>query len=121
MAFNAEDLALIDRTREVRIETSMPDGEAHRTIIWVVVDGGDVFVRSYQGAQARWYREALANPSVVLHVGDRRLPARVAHVTDPEWIARTSAALERKYAGDPATRRMNRAEVLDLTLRLESA
>ena len=43
------------------IETSMPGGVTHRTTIWAIVDGDDVFVRSYVGADARWYREAVAN------------------------------------------------------------
>jgi hypothetical protein len=49
MQFNVADLDLIDRTAEVRIETSMTGGPVHRTIIWVVVDGGDVFIRSAYG------------------------------------------------------------------------
>jgi hypothetical protein len=35
-------------------------------------------------------------------------------------VARTSAGLERKYAGDPATPSMVRDEILDTTLRLEA-
>ena len=121
MPFPAEDLARIDRAEEVDIETSMPGGEPHRTTIWVVVDGDDTFIRSYVGANARWYREALANPEVVLHVDGRRLPASAILAADPESIARTSAGLQRKYAKDAATPRMVRDEVLPLTLRLEPA
>jgi hypothetical protein len=119
MPFSAEDLARIDRTREVRIETSMPGGPTNTVIIWVVVDQGDVFIRSWKGANARWYREAVANPDVALHVGGRRLPAKAIAATDADSIARTSSALERKYAGDPATNDMVREEILGTTLRLE--
>ena len=73
MAYSQDELDLIDRTEEVEIETSGPSGDTHRTIIWAVVDGDSVFVRSYRGANARWYREASANPSVALHVDGRRL------------------------------------------------
>jgi hypothetical protein len=120
-AFIDEDLDLIDRTEEVEIQTSVDGGAAHRTIIWAVVDGGDVLIRSYIGPDARWYREATANPNVVLHVDGRALSARVAHAGDPDSIARASAAFARKYASDPATPRLNRAEVLPLTLRLDPA
>jgi hypothetical protein len=119
MGFSQDELDLIDRTEEVEIETSAPDGATHRTIIWAVVDGDAVFIRSYRGANARWYREALADPSVALHVGGQRLPATAVLATDPDSIERTSAGLLRKYAGDPATPRMVRPEVLPLTLRLE--
>ena len=119
MGFSQDELDLIDRTEEVEIETSARGGASHRTIIWAVVDGDSVLIRSYRGANARWYREALADPSVALHVGGQRLPATAVPATDPDSIERTSAGLERKYAGDPATPRMVRPEVLDLTLRLE--
>ena len=121
MAFNDEILDLIDRTEEVEIQTSMVGGETHRTIIWAVVDGGEVLIRSYIGPKARWYLEATVNPDVVLHVDGRAVPARVVHASDPDSIARASAAFARKYAGDPATPRLNRPEVLPLTLRLDPA
>jgi hypothetical protein len=121
MQFNVADLDLIDRTAEVRIETSMTGGPVHRTIIWVVVDGGDVFIRSAYGPEARWYREATANSSVILWVGSRSLEARAIHEADPDAIARASAGILRKYAGDPAAPGMNRPELLPLTLRLEPA
>ena len=121
MSFSTEDLAAIDRAEEVRVETQAPGGPVHRTIIWVVVDDGEVFIRSYRGPDARWYREALVQPSVALHVDGRRIAARAVPAADPRSIERTSAALVRKYPGDPATPKMNRPEVLDLTLRLEPA
>jgi hypothetical protein len=121
MGFNADDLDLIDRTEEVRIETSMEGGPIHRAIIWVVVDDGDVFVRSAYGPDSRWYREAMANPGVGLVVAGRRLAATAVHATDPGEIDRMSRGLERKYAGDSAMPGMNRAELLPLTLRLDPA
>jgi hypothetical protein len=119
--FTADDLALIDRTKEVRIETSKVGGRAHRAIIWVVVDDGDVFVRSAYGPESRWYREATSNPEVTLWVDKRQFKAQATRVSDPDEIARMSAGLERKYAGDPAVRGMNRPELLPLTLRLDPA
>lgn len=119
MGFTQDELDLVDRNRLVRIETSSPGGPIHRTTIWAVVDRDAVFVRSWKGAGARWYREARANPEIALHVGKRRMPARAISAVDPESITRTSAGLERKYAGDPATRSMVVPEILDTTLRIE--
>jgi hypothetical protein len=121
MGFSEDDLELIERTDEVRIETSMEGGPVHRAIIWVVVDDGDVFVRSAYGPDSRWYREATANPSVGLEVAGRRLAATAVHVTDPAGIDRMTRGLARKYAGDSAMPGMNRAELLPLTLRLDPA
>lgn len=116
---------ILDRLRdeiEVRIETrAAADAPAHRTIIWVVVDAGRVLVRSYRGAGARWYREALAGTEVALIVNGDRLPVSVERATDEERVAACSAELERKYAGDPATPAMLRDDVLDTTLELHAA
>jgi hypothetical protein len=120
MPFNHDDLDALDRAKEVRIETSARPGDpVHRTVIWVVVDGDDVFVRSWRGVTARWYREALANPDVAIHVGKRRLSARAVPAHDADSVSRTSAGLERKYEGDPAANSMVRDEILITTLRLE--
>lgn len=121
MSFSAEDLAGLDAAQEVEIETQAPDREARRTTIWVVVDDDEVFVRTYRGPGSRWYRDAIANPAVALHVDGRRLPATAIPATDPDSIERTSAGFSRKYAADPAMKAMIAPNVLDTTLRLEPA
>ena len=70
MSFEPDDLQRLAAAEEVEIETQAPDGPVHRTIIWVVVDDTEVFVRSVRGHPARWFREASANPAVALHVED---------------------------------------------------
>ncbi len=109
----------MDAAQEVKIETQAPDGPVHRTIIWIVADGGEVFIRSYRGPTARWFRESQANPAVAVHVGGRRIPSTAIPATDPDSIERASAALRRKYAGDPGLNGMVASENLPTTLRLE--
>jgi hypothetical protein len=121
MPFSPDDLELLANEEEVRIETRAADGTAHRTIIWVVVDEGDVFVRSVRGTRGRWYREALADPDVAIQADHRRLPARAIHAPDPDSVARTSAALVRKYAGIPGLEPMMQPNVLQTTMCLEPA
>lgn len=120
MPFSNDDLRAIDAAKEIEVETSAgPGAELHRTITWVVVDGDDVFVRSWRGVTARWFREALANPDVAIHVDGRRIPARAVPARDADSIARTSAGLQRKYDGDSSTPSMVRADILETTLRLD--
>src|ERR1700675_805397 len=88
MSFASDDLERIAQAIEVELETQAPDGPAHRVVIWIVVDGEDAFIRSYRGPGARWYREALANPAVALHVDGRRLTATAIPATDPDSIER---------------------------------
>jgi hypothetical protein len=118
--FDADTLRSLDGAREVEIITTRPDGARAETTIWVVVDGEDVFIRSFRGPGARWYRDATERPAEVeLEVDGRRLPVTPVPATDDLSIARCSSALERKYAGDPSTDAMVSEEVIDTTLRLE--
>ena len=121
MSFADDDLARLEAAEEVEIETQAPDQKARRTVIWVVVDDGDAFVRTYKGPNSRWYRDAMANPAVAIHVDGRRLPATAIPATDPDSIERTSSGYLRKYARDRATPAMVAPDVLETTLRLEPA
>ncbi len=118
MSFGLDDLQRLAAAKEVDIETQGPDGPVHQTTIWVVVDRDETFVRSYLGPTARWYREAVANPAVALHVDGRRLTATAIAATDPDSIERVSAGFRAKYgAGQSTTAMVTR--YLETTLRLE--
>lgn len=121
MPFDPDVLARIATARTIRIETQAPDGPVHRTTIWAVVDDDRVFVRSWRGATARWYREAQANPAVAVHVGKVRVPATAIPAADPDSVERCSTGLADKYAGDPSTPAMLDEAILETTLRLEPA
>ncbi len=117
--FEDATLAAWRDEREVSVETAAADGAAHRTIIWIVVDGHDrVLIRSYRGATARWYREAVMTGRGAILSGDDRVAVRFEVARDAERIAACSAELERKYAGDPSTPAMVRDDVLDTTLEV---
>ena len=120
VAFEAKTLELLAATREIRIETSQPGGPPHSTIIWVVVNGDDVFVRSWKGAEARWYRESRANPEVAVLAGDQRLAAIAVPATDPDSVRRCSDGFLTKYRKSASAQAMVADDILDTTLRLES-
>ena len=121
MNLSVAERDLLARTEEVRIETQSASGDVHRTIIWVVVDGEDTYIRSVNGERARWYREAVARPDVGLVV-DRKttIPARAVPALDEMSVARCTEALNVKYARDPALRLMLRPNTLPTTLRLDA-
>ena len=121
MSFEANDLARLRAAEEIDIETQAPDGPPHRTTIWIMVDGDDTFVRSVRGADGRWFREAMANPAVGIHVDGRRLAATAIPATDPESIERTNRALQAKYEGIDGYAPMLVPAIFDTTLRLEPA
>ena len=88
--------------------------------IWIVVDGEDVFIRTYRGKTSRWYRELLAGPGALV-VDGRRVPVRAVPATDPESIKRVSDGYRKKYAKGGSLDAMLRRSVLPTTLRLEPA
>ena len=119
--FGREILDALDAADEVRVETSRDGGSAERsTVIWAVVVDGGVFVRSVRGGEGRWYREASANPLLVLHVNGGRIPVRAVHESDAEIVGKVSGAYRAKYeASYPGpTAGIVRQEVLSTTLRL---
>jgi hypothetical protein len=120
MTFAAEDLARIADAEEIELEPRSA-GRRRPVVIWVVVDGDDVFVRSVRGPSGRWFQETLADPKVALHFDERTLEARAVPATDPASVTRASNAFRTKYAADPAMPSMLRPETLDTTLRLEPA
>jgi hypothetical protein len=105
---------------EIQIETSRGEGApARRTIIWAVVDDGEVYVRSVRGDSGRWYRDILSDPEAAVLVDGESVPVRAVPTPDDGSIERTSAALRRKYADSPELGSMLRDDVLHTTLRLE--
>lgn len=121
MRFEESDLAAIAAAKEVRIETKSSGGEAHRTIIWIVEHGGEVYVRSVRGPRGRWYREARADPKVAIHVSGRRLPATAEPATDPVSVEACSEGLRAKYRRSYSLESMLVDDVLPTTLKLVPA
>jgi hypothetical protein len=121
MAFDPKFVEQVAATGEVEIGTRRANGEMVRTIIWVVVDRGRVYVRSVEGEKGWWYRRLRRDPLGELHVGGNTAEVRAVAVTDADEIERVSAALRAKYARHAASlARMLQPETLPTTLRLES-
>lgn len=120
MSFPAATRSRLDRVREVDIETRSPEGQVHSVPIWVVVDGDDVFVRTYRGKTSRWYRELLAGPGALVIDGNR-VPVRAMPAGDPESVKRASAGYRKKYSKGGSLDAMLLRSVLPTTLRLEPA
>lgn len=118
MTFEEGDLTAIAAADEVRIETHAADGTVHRTIIWIVEHDGQLYVRSVNGPDARWFREATADTAIALLVAGRRFEAHVVPATDPASIDACSAGLRAKYTGDSSLPLMLRVHTLPTTLRV---
>ena len=122
MTFNAATLRWLQAEEEVQIETLKLDGSPRRTVIWVMVDGEDVFVRSWRGDRGYWFQSATQpDAQVALIIDGQRVPVTVHVAIDERSVARCSRQLELKYAGNDSLPGMLRPSVLGTTLRLEPA
>ena len=122
MPFDPRTLTLLDQSEEVEIETPRPDGSVRGTIIWIMVEGAEVFVRSVRGERGYWFQAATQpGAQVAVVVDDQHIAVTVEAATDARSISACNRALERKYAGDPSLASMLVPAVLGTTLRLEPA
>jgi hypothetical protein len=122
MGFEAEFMRRIDAAKEVEIETRRKAGTSRQTIVWVVVDGGHVYVRSVRGPAGKWYQRLLRDPDGAIHHAGIRTPVRAVPVSNASEIERVSEALQRKYARQRSSlASMLRPETLPTTMRLEPA
>jgi len=115
--FDAETLRQLRAAREVSIRTEKHPDSA--VVIWVVVAGDDLFVRSWRGTRGRWYRDLAAGGPASLELGGRRLSVQAIPANDAAAIARVSEEFLRKYQGSSHAQEMVRTEILPTTLRLE--
>jgi hypothetical protein len=115
--FDPQILSALRRVKEVGIRTS--HNPSKPVTIWIVVAGDDVFIRSFQGTQARWYQSVAADGLATLEIEGRQIPVHATSVSDPAAIERTSQAFLAKYAPSPYAKEMVRPEILPTTLLVE--
>jgi hypothetical protein len=113
-SLTSDDLALLDSTREVHVQTP-----TKQLPIWAVVVDGDAYVRSYKGPNGAWYRRALREKRLNLE----GIEAGFEPERDAAVNARVDAAFQSKYGerSPGATEAMLTPEVVATTLRLTRA
>ena len=116
-SFDADALRALHDVQEPRIRTDRHPKSA--VVIWVVVEGGDVFVRSWLGARGRWYKDLAEGSAATLEFAGHRLPVKAFPAQDARSVERASGEILRKYRSSSHAQEMVRAEILPTTLRLE--
>jgi hypothetical protein len=120
LSFPKATVALLDRAKEVDIETRSPKGSEHSVPIWIVVDGDDVFIRAVNGPTSRWYREIVNGPGALV-VNGKRIPVRAVSAADSASVKRASDGYRKKYRKGGSLDSMLLPPTLPTTLRLEPA
>jgi hypothetical protein len=115
--FDADILSELRDVREVAIRIEKHPKNA--VVIWVVVAGDQLLVRSVRGIKGRWYRDLAAGGPATLEFAGRRLAVRAVPERDPGAVDRANREYLRKYRASPYAQAMVKSEVLPTTLRLE--
>lgn len=116
-SFDADTLRDLADVKEVAIRTDKHPDSA--VVIWVVVAGEEVFVRSFRGAKGRWYRDLSAGGPATLEFGGRRLAVQAVPANDEAAIARASREYLAKYRSSSYAQAMVQPDLLPTTLRLD--
>ena len=119
-AWTVEELECLSIARELQITSCTTDGLPRRPVpVWVVVFGGQVYVRTWYRRTTGWYGHALASHRA--HVGVPGLQADVvirdAGDAPSEIRSGVNSAYRRKY-GRRGARRMVSLDAAATTLLL---
>jgi hypothetical protein len=97
-AWDTADLARIGEADEMQISPRRSDGTLNDPVtIWVVRDGDDLYVRSYRGTKALWYRGVQARHEGHITTGDVDRDVKLVDETDPGVNERLDTAYRSKY------------------------
>lgn len=118
--WTADDLDRIGRAGELTIAARRADGSLRSGVeIWVVRVDYDLFVRSYRGRSAGWFRHCLERHEARISAGEVDRDVTVEEPTDPPH-QEIDRAYREKYArsGDAYVRPMVAPSATAATLRL---
>lgn len=88
----------IAATDELRIATPRADGTLRPAIpVWVVRHGDALYIRSYRGDDAVWYRSARSHGQGHITAGGVDTDVIFAHITGEDVNAEIDAAYREKY------------------------
>lgn len=95
--WTSQQARAITDPQEIEVAPRRPDGTLRRpTIIWIVRDGPDVFVRSTNGRGAAWFRSAIASGSGQIVARGNAFEVTFTEADDDD-LPRVGAAYRAKY------------------------
>lgn len=122
MTWSDEDLRALDAAHELDVSVARDDGGAGRwTPIWVVVAGGQVFVRSWHRRDTGWFGRAVRSGRARIRVPGLEADVAVVDLGDSsaELTVRVDAAYRATYGAGASS--MVTPEAATTTLRLDRA
>jgi hypothetical protein len=120
-SWTSDELAKIGDADELEVAPLRRNGAQRPSVpIWIVRDGGQLYVRSYRGTDAAWYRAAHANAAGHIRAGGVDKDVTFQAEPDADANNRVDAAYRSKYGryGASYVTAMTSAEARATTLKL---
>ncbi|WP_405951446.1 DUF2255 family protein [Streptomyces prunicolor] len=118
-AWTNDELTRIEHAEELQMAPARSDGTPRAPVpIWVVRDGGDLYVRSFRGSAGAWYRAARASGEGRIRSGGVDKDVALVEVTDPGVNDRIDTAYRTKYGRYGASYVDPLVDARDTTLKL---
>lgn len=117
--WSKDELDKIGRAEELQISPRRRDGSLRKPVtIWVVREGENLYVRSYNGQSGSWYRVAQNSHEGHIRAGGIEKNVRFENA-DPAIIDQVDAAYQAKYGRYPQyVRPMLTGDVKSTTIKL---
>jgi hypothetical protein len=99
-----DELERLGNADEIRLASVRRDGSLRRPVtMWMVTDGGDLYVRAVKGVDGPWYRYLRGTDLAHISAGGVDVDVHAEDAsTDPDLANRLDAAYQEKYARYPA-------------------
>jgi hypothetical protein len=120
-AWTSDELTSISSADELQVAPLRRDGTRRTPVpIWVVRDGETLYVRSYRGPDAAWYRAARSNAAGHIQAGGVDKDVTFQAEADDDANHRVDAAYRSKYSryGESYIKAMVSPEARATTLKL---
>jgi hypothetical protein len=119
-AWTKDELTWIGEVEELQIAWPRRDGRPGRPVtIWVVRVGDALYVRSWQGSTASWFRRVHAHPEGQISAGGIEKQVTVEDINDEAVNNEVDGAYRAKYGHSGYVAEMIRPEARATTLKLE--
>jgi hypothetical protein len=118
-AWSSDELTRIAAADELQIAPRRGDGSLRNPVtIWVVREGGDIYIRSYRGAGGSWFRGVQQRREGRIWAGGVEKDVSFAEETNSAINDRIDAAYRAKYGRSPYVGAMVAPEARATTLEL---
>jgi len=118
MGWTESELRELDRAYEVRVAGRRDDGSSRTlTIVWHVVVGGRLYLRSVRGTEGQWYKGVAHHFEGFLRWGSTTREVR--YTLDASQDAAVDAAYVAKYGSGSSTQAITTAAAKQTTMRVD--